>query len=137
MALYTKYPVLELHNKTKEWKESIGTPQQNKRVERKHRYILNVVRELLFQASLLIKFWGKAILIATHVINLTPTKILNGRPHTKCCLERNQRMTNFVFLVHLVLCIGMHVIKINSDQEADIVCFRDTHLGRKVGEFMT
>lgn len=60
----------------------VGTPQQNGRVERKHRHLLNVPRSLLFQASMPIKFWGKGVLAAAHVINLTPTKVLNGKcPH--------------------------------------------------------
>ena len=57
----------------------VGTPQQNGRVERKHRHILNVARSLMFQASLPIKFWGEAVLTAAHVINRTPTAIHHGR----------------------------------------------------------
>ncbi|XP_056860009.1 uncharacterized protein LOC130508491 [Raphanus sativus] len=57
----------------------VYTPQQNGRVERKHRHILNVARAMLFQANLPVKFWGEAISSATHVINMTPSKILQGK----------------------------------------------------------
>lgn len=52
------------------------SPQQNGKVERKHLHFLQIARALLSQANLPIHLWGHAILMATHIINILPTKLL-------------------------------------------------------------
>lgn len=60
----------------------VDTTQQNGRVERKHRHILNVARALRFQAKLPKYFWGECVLTAVHLISRTHTPALNGKtPH--------------------------------------------------------
>ena len=95
----------------------VGTPQQNGRVERKHRHILNVSRSLLFQAGLPVKFWSEAVMTAAHVINRTPTKVLQNRSlyellhGTKPLYESSVAYATHTFAleikINLVLAVGV------------------------------
>ncbi|GKA30496.1 retrovirus-related pol polyprotein from transposon TNT 1-94 [Tanacetum coccineum] len=52
-------------------------PQQNGRVERKHRHLLDTARALRLHGNLPLKFWGECILTATYRINKMPVKVLD------------------------------------------------------------
>jgi hypothetical protein len=51
--------------------------QQNGVTEQKHRHIVEMELSLLATASMPLKFWDQAFLVATHLINHTPTNILD------------------------------------------------------------
>ncbi|CAN1830555.1 Retrovirus-related Pol polyprotein from transposon RE1 [Linum perenne] len=55
------------------------TSQQNGIVERKHQHILSITRALLFQAFLPPQFWSFAVQHSVHLINRTPTRVLQNR----------------------------------------------------------
>ena len=58
------------------------TSAQNSKAERIIRSINNVIRSLLFQASLPPSFWVEAMQTATYLINILPTKTLSSStPH--------------------------------------------------------
>lgn len=57
----------------------VETPQQNSKVERKHRHILEVTRALLFHSKLSNIFWSFAVSHAVYLINRMPTKTLENK----------------------------------------------------------
>jgi histone deacetylase 1/2 len=57
--------------------------QQNGSAERKHRHIVEVGLALLANASMPLKFWDEALLTATRLINLLPSKVVNYQTPTE------------------------------------------------------
>uniref|UniRef100_A0A251UMJ3 Putative ribonuclease H-like domain-containing protein n=1 Tax=Helianthus annuus TaxID=4232 RepID=A0A251UMJ3_HELAN len=55
------------------------TPQQNGRVERKHRHIVETGLAMLFHAHLPTKYWVDAFSSAVFIINRLPSSILQGK----------------------------------------------------------
>ena len=51
--------------------------QQNGAAERKHRHIVEVGLALLAHASMPLKFWEDAFIVATYLINRTPSRVIN------------------------------------------------------------
>ena len=56
-----------------------GTSQQNGRVERKLRHILDTVHALLLSAKVPAPFWGEAALHAVHAINRIPSPVIHNQ----------------------------------------------------------
>jgi len=57
----------------------VETPQQNGVVERKHQYILNITRTLIFQSNLPKLFWNFAASHAVFLLNRLPNKVLYNK----------------------------------------------------------
>jgi hypothetical protein len=54
------------------------TPQQNWAAERKHRHIVETGLAPLHESGVPTPFWDVAFETAVYIINILPTKLLNG-----------------------------------------------------------
>lgn len=52
------------------------THQQNGIAERKHRHIVEIGLSLLAHASMLLKYWDEAFLVAAYLINRVPSRVI-------------------------------------------------------------
>jgi transposase InsO family protein len=60
------------------------TPQQNGSADRRNKTIMNMVRCMLKGKHLPKELWGEAVSTATYILNLCPTKRLNGITPEEC-----------------------------------------------------
>lgn len=65
-----------------------GVPQQNGRVECKHRHLLDTARAIKFHANLPTKFWGNCILASTYLINLMPSSVLSWNSPSEVLMHK-------------------------------------------------
>jgi histone deacetylase 1/2 len=61
--------------------------QQNGSADRRHRHIVEFGLSLLANASMPLKYWDEAVLTATFLINLLPSKVINLETPTEHLLH--------------------------------------------------
>jgi hypothetical protein len=104
------------------------TSQQNGKAESVIRTINDIVRPLLFQASLSPHFWVEALHHATHILNCPPPKLLARPPYTLLFITCTPTTRLFTFLVVFATPTPHPVRLTNSRPGLVLVFFLVIHL---------
>ncbi|GKB16752.1 retrovirus-related pol polyprotein from transposon TNT 1-94 [Tanacetum coccineum] len=71
------------------------TPQQNGRVERKHRHVVETGLAMLFNGRVPPKYWAEAFSSAVYIINRLPTPVLDHKSPFEVLFSRTPSYGNF------------------------------------------
>lgn len=102
------------------------TSQQNGKAERVIRSINNIVRTLLFQASMPPAYWVESLRTATHLFNLYPTKTLQNRTPYQALFGHPPHMITFESSDAVAIQIFQPPCHTNSHHDPPSVFFLDT-----------
>lgn len=101
----------------------VDKPQQDGRVERKHRNLLEMGRALRFQCGLPLKFWGDFILTAVHISNRLPTQVLNNLSPYEVLYDHKPNYNSLKVFRYLSIAVNPERKLISLNPEGSQVCF--------------
>lgn len=104
-------------------KNYVETPQQNGVVERKHQHLFQIARALLYQANVPQKLWGYAILTATHIINMFPSKTLDNITPYEALFHKKSVFQNFKVFGYLFFACTITQCRKKFDKRANQCVF--------------
>lgn len=114
----------------------MGTPQQNGKLERKHRHLLNVTLALMLQASLPVEFWSYCPLAAGYLINRTPTEVLKGKSLYEILYNKPPPMQHLKVFGCLYHVHNQRLQEISLQVGQTSQCFLDIFLVKRAGVFI-
>lgn len=78
-------------------------------MERKHWHILDIARALKFQVSIPSRFWGECVQATIYILDILPSRILNGKSSFELLYGRKPSLTHL--RVFDFLCYATNMLK--------------------------